>query len=159
MTFLRVPAECVGSICVHRTFYNLTKPRQTTLDVDHLETRVLMGTPEALGKFTQTHADLQINGLFTQVDAPRHTRGDFDYLDFDVEVSFPGIPQDFGGVSGGGWWKVLIHRSVSTGAIDWLRILEGVAFHQSALANGRRIIRCHSQQSIRAAMPNATPQR
>ncbi len=90
-----------------------------------------------------------------QVDAPRHTRGDFDYIDFDVDVSFPGIPRNFGGVSGGGLWKVLIYRSASPGEIDWLRVLEGVAFHQSDLANGHRIIRCHGEQSIRATIPNA----
>jgi hypothetical protein len=157
LTFLRVPPERVGSIRVHRVFYNLTKRRQTTLDVDHIEARVLMGTPEALGKFTQTHADLQINGLFTHVDPRRETRGDFDYLDFDVDVSFPGLPENFGGVSGGGLWKVMIHCSTSTGEVKWLRILEGVAFHQSALANHHRIIRCHGQQSILAAMQVARP--
>jgi hypothetical protein len=122
----------------------------------HLETRVLMGTPEALGKFTQTHADLQIHGLFTDADAPRQTRGDFDYLDF-VDVSFPGLPEDFGGVSGGEVWKALTYGSASRGEIDCLKALEGVAFHQSALANGHRIIRCHGQQSIRAAMSYVTP--
>jgi hypothetical protein len=88
----------------------------------HLETRVLMGTPEALGKFTQTHADLQIHGLFTDADAPRQTRGDFDYLDF-VDVSFPGLPEDFGGVSGGEVWKALIYGSASRGEIDCLKAL------------------------------------
>lgn len=153
LAFLRVPHERVGDIEVYRAFYNLTKPRQSTVDVDHIETRVLMGTPEALGKFTQTHADLQINGLFAQVEPRKETREDFDYLDFDVDVSFPGLPNHFGGVSGGGLWKVLVHCSASKSEIEWLRILEGVAFHQSALANNQRIIRCHGPQSIQAATP------
>lgn len=156
LTFLRVPPERVGSITVYRTFYNLMKPGQTEPEVDHLLTWVLMGSPHALGKFTQTHADLQISGFFMQVNSPRQARrGDFDYLDFDVDVSLPGVPEDFGGVSGGGLWNVLIWRSASTGEIDWLEILEGVAFRQSALANGHRTIRCHGQQSIRTATPNA----
>ena len=143
---------------MYRAFYNLTKPRQTTLDVDYVEARVLMGTPEASAEFTQTHADhLQINGLFLDVHPPRETRGDFDYLDFDVDVSFPGLPEHFGGVSGGGLWKLLIYCSTSTGEIRWLWVPEGVAFHQSALANRHRIIRCHGQQSILAALQVARP--
>lgn len=156
LTFLRVPPERVGSINVYRVFYNLTKPRQSTPDADHIETQVLMGTPAALGTLTPTHADLQINGLFMQVGTALRVRGDFDYLDFDVDVSLPGSPVDFGGVSGGGLWTVLIYRSASTGKIAWLTRLEGVAFHQSALANGHRIIRCHGPQSIRVAMPSGS---
>lgn len=109
LTFLRVPPERVGSISVHRVFYNLTKPKQTTLDVDHIEAQVLMGTPEASGQFTQTHADIQINGLFTQVDPRRETHGNFDYLDFDVDVSFPGLPEHFGG----GEWRRIMEGSNS----------------------------------------------
>jgi len=154
LAFLRVPHERVGSISVYRVFYSLTKPRQSVPDVEHVETLVLMGTPAALGAFTQTHADLEIHGLFMQVDALPRIHGNLDYLDFDVDVSFPGVPEEFGGVSGGGLWRIQIYRSPSTGEIDWVKPLEGVAFHQSDLSNGHRMIRCHGPHSIRASMPS-----
>ena len=154
LTFLRIPPRYVGSIYAYRVFYNLTIAKQTTLDVNHFETWVLLGTPKASGQFTDTHADLQIIGLMPEVGKP-HAHGEFDYIDLDVDVSSPGIPQDFRGVSGGGLWRVLIYRSPSTGAIDSRSTLEGVAFHQSELNNDHRIIRCHGPESIRAAMPKS----
>jgi len=158
LTFLRVPDGHVGSISAYRVFYNLTMVRPDTIDVGCLEIGMLMGTPAELGQFVQTHAEVRINGLFLDVGAP-YTHGDFDYVDLDVDVSSPSpaLSQDFGGVSGGGLWQVLIYRSALTDEIEWRATLEGVAFHQSALVNGHRIIRCHGKQSMRAAMPNATP--
>ncbi len=154
LTFLRIPPAYLGSIYAHRVFYNLTIERTALGDVNHIETWALMGTPKASGEFTRMHADLQIQGIFPQVGQP-HIHEGFDYLDLDIDVSSPGTPQDFRGVSGGGLWKVLIYKSVSTGKVHSRTSLEGVAFHQSDLEKGRRIIRCHGLQSIRAAMPRA----
>ena len=155
LALLCVPPERVGSIQAYgRTFYNLTKSRESTPDVDCIETYVLMGTPEAAGTFTQTHADIQINGFFALVDASVQSRDNLDYLDFNLGELSPGIPENFGGVSGGGLWKVHVYKSASCGKIQWLRSLQGVAFyHQKDLA----IIRCHGEQSIGAVMQNAKP--
>jgi len=155
LVFLRVPPGRVGAINAYQTFYNLTRPRQTEPGAE-LETWVLMGTPAVLGSFKERHADLQICGFFVWGNTPRQTRGEFDYLDIGVDVSLPGMPEGFGGVSGGGLWHVLIRRSESSVGIDWCNSLEGVAFYQSDVANGRRTIRCHGDRSIRTAMPSSS---
>jgi hypothetical protein len=157
LMFLRIPPEHVHAISTYRVFYNLTIERQTT-PADCLERHVLMGTPETLAESTRTYAEVQIHGMFLDISGA-HTHGDFDYLDLNVDVSLPspGIAQDFRGVSGGGLWEIVLFRSALTNKIDWHSTLEGVAFHQSELVSGHRIIRCHGKRSILAAMPNKTP--
>jgi hypothetical protein len=154
LALLRVPPEHFGTIDAYKSFYNLSKLKAVEPDWE-LETHVLMGTPWVQGSFTQTHADLNISGFFVW-GVPTHTSGDLDYLDVSVDVSLPEMPHDFGGVSGGGFWKVMIRRSDSPVGIDWRNILEGLAFYQSAVVNGRRTIRCHGQASIQAAILKAS---
>jgi hypothetical protein len=153
VTLLRVPPEHLGSIKAYKDFYSATVDGKTTSGVSHLEARLLMGTPAEFGEFTQNHAQVQIGGFFADVEAPCEAHGDFDYFDLYVDASSPGLPQDYGGVSGGGLWKVLIRCECSTGKIEWDHVLEGVAFHQSPIENGRRTIRCHGPKSIAAATP------
>jgi hypothetical protein len=150
LVFLRVPLEHVGAIKAHRVFYNLMIERKAKLSMECLEAKMLMGTPESSGKFSKVHASVQITGMFMQVDPPFQSRGGFDYLDLTVDISIPGVPKNFGGVSGGGLWKLLIYRA--THGIDSVEILEGVAFHQSDICNSSRTIRCHGPQSIRSGM-------
>jgi hypothetical protein len=153
LTLLRVPTEHLGSIKAYKSFYSATVDGKTTSGVDQLEARLLIGTPEELGEFTQNHAQVVIGGFFADVEAPCVTHGDFDYIDLKVDVSSPGTPQNYGGVSGGGLWKLLIRCECSTGRIEWDQVLEGVAFYQSDIENGHRTIRCHGPKSIEAAMP------
>jgi hypothetical protein len=68
-----------------------------------------------------------------------------------MDVALPGIPQNFGGVSGGGLWELFVYWSAATGEIAWAKDIEGVAFHQSDLANRHRVIRCHGPQSTGTA--------
>jgi hypothetical protein len=82
------------------------------------------------------------------------SRGEYDYFDVGVDTSDPGMPKTFGGVSGGGLWKVRAYCSCSAGRIDWVRSLEGVAFYELDADNDRRIIRCHGLKSVLAAMPS-----
>ena len=46
--------------------------------------RVLIGTPAELGKITDTHAGLQITGMFLGPEKIQHVGG-FDYLDYEIE--------------------------------------------------------------------------
>jgi hypothetical protein len=149
---LRMPVEYVGRIEVYRAFYNLERQRRIR-DFQCVNTRVLMGTPEALGDFTQKHADISINGFFVAPDAPCYAHGEFDYVDLSVDLAAPGVPQDFGGVSGGGLWLVQVFESAQAGKLDWHVILEGLAFFQSDVVNGHRVIRCHGQKTIQATAP------
>lgn len=151
MTFLRVPPEHLGTINAYRVFYDPVVDGARGVDGDALETHVLLGTPAALGEFTRNHANILINGFFVDADLQGQTQGGFDYFDLEMDISAPGTPETFGGVSGGGLWKVQAYYSRQTGNIDWNRTLVGVAFWQSGIENGRRTIRCHGPESIRIA--------
>ena len=145
---LSVPAEDVGRITAYRSFWNLTGQRAINAEV--LEVCILMGTPGELGTFTETFADVQINGMFLGPEA-QHTRGEFDYLDYEIDLSLD-VPKDFGGVSGGGVWQTYLYWAPSTGEIDWKMSLHGVAFFQLPIVAERRTIRCHGPETIRAAL-------
>jgi hypothetical protein len=94
---------------------------------------------------------MRINAFFCHVSA-RHTRENFDYLDLEMDLTFPGVPQNFGGVSGGGLWRVKVF-GLSNGKIDWqLSPPVGVAFYQFKPEDKTTIIRCHGPESIRIAV-------
>ena len=152
LILLPIPAEYLGSINARQLFYSTAVDEKTTLDSPHLEVWVLMGAPGVLGKHTQSYSDFEIRGFFVNTDAPLEVRADFDYRDILTDTSLPGSPQDFGGCSGGGLWKVLIGCECSTHRIGWVRSLQGVAFYQLDGPIGHKIIRCHGPGSIRAVM-------
>jgi hypothetical protein len=104
-----------------------------------------MGTPGELGTFTQIHADVQIMGRFVEPQPQDH--GEYDYFDFEMDSSSPGMPKSWGGVSGGGLWRVLVYHSPETGKIDWAQRLKGVAFWESAIISSR----CPTNDHLRAA--------
>lgn len=147
---LRVPSYHAGSIGTHRTFYQQNVDGQAPPNVDHIHFGVLMGTPEVLGNFTPSYADVQIEAFHSFEVIPR-TKDQYDYFDVGVDISSPGSTKTFEGVSGGGLWRVALYRS-STGGIDWALALEGVAFFQFPAENERRVVRCHGPKSVLAAI-------
>ncbi len=153
IAFLRIPSEFVGGITAFQVFEDLKKPPKL-LGVESLECWVAMGTPEELGTFTPTHAEVQINGDF--VDPRSQSHGEHDYYDFEVDTQREGMPKSFGGFSGGGLWRVLVYYSPLTGKVDWAQRLKGVSFWQSPIVEGRRMIRCHGPASILALVEKAT---
>jgi len=145
LAFLRIPSERVGAIQAFCVFEDL-KPRPKTVPA-RLEGWMAMGVPKELGTFTETHASLELRG---ENVFPSYVPGNPDYYDFEVNINLPGTPQDFGGFSGGGLWRILIYENPSMGKIDWVHRLKGVIFWQYPPVDGRRIIRCHGQESIAA---------
>ncbi len=88
-------------------------------------------------------------GLFSVIDET-HEREGCDFLDISVNTKLDGVPRSFGGVSGGGLWRIDLQKSRSTGAITWdgKRHFRGVAFWQSDEENGHKVVRCHGPRSI-----------
>lgn len=150
LILIRIPSEHLGSINARKSFYDprIDGAAAFALKRDHVEIWLLMGTPAARGRFTQNHAEVEINGRFLP-DVHYQTRDGLDYFDLKMDASIVGASQSFGGVSGGGLWKILLYCS-SDGKIEWVQTLEGVAFHQSDIDNGYRTIRCHGPRSVLA---------
>jgi hypothetical protein len=156
--FLRIPPERVGAIKASRVFYNLSfkgasQQQKIALKTTHLETWIFIGAPHAFGTFPTTkYADIQINAFFCSAPVS-HSKNGFDFLDFKADTSLPGVPKSFGGVSGGGLWKILVFESPSTGKIDSTATLEGLVFFQLIIDDSHSVIRCHGPETIAATAP------
>jgi hypothetical protein len=143
IVLLSVPTEDVGRISAYRSFWNLAG--RVDVNAEVLEVRILMGTPAALGTITETNADLQIHGMFLGPETLQ-TESDFDYLDYEIDHSLPGVPQKLGGVSGGGVWQVYLYWAEEK--VDWKMSLHGVAFYGLQISAKNSILRCHGPISI-----------
>jgi hypothetical protein len=156
LVFLRVPPAFLGRINAVKVFYPIDgfSKIKTEQEVHARELHLLMGTPKEKGQYTETFADLQIIGMPQNIISQSHEKDGWDYLDLEMDLSLPNIPQSFGGVSGGGLWKVLVYRRPGSSKTSWMATLEGVAFHQSDPENDHRIVRCHGMNSIRKAFPS-----
>ena len=154
LSLLRIPPEQVGGVKAFQVFEHIMAPPKP-LNVESLEVWVVVGAPGELGKFTPTHADLQISGRFVGPDPVAH--GQYDYFDFEMDSSAPDMPKSWGGMSGGGLWRVLVYHSPEAGKIDWAQRLWGVVFWQFPLKGGYRIVRSHGHQSITAIAKSVLP--
>ena len=155
LALLELPGPFVARIAAHKSFLNLAQQRAT-----------LAAHPPALGRCwavtgmvgqfsdVQTHqavriveANIQARAFFSLIQET-HRRDGYDYFDAGAKVELPGAPSTFGGVSGGGLWEVGLSMTKS-GTISWdgKRHFRGVAFWQSPVSDGRRVIRCHGPQS------------
>jgi hypothetical protein len=151
IVFLRVPPYNASTIRVYREFHALDSSEEPRTDVDRIETNILVGTPHALGTFSQNHGHVEVVS-FPVADVERHTRNGVDYVETKASLAGWGVANDLGGVSGGGLWRVQLFDSASEEIEASVR-LEGVAFYQLEEQGDSRIIRCHGRESIRAAMP------
>jgi hypothetical protein len=152
LVLLSVPAEDLGRIKAYKSFWS--SDRLVEVHAEVCEAQVLMGTPAALGTLTDTHADLVMNGMLVGPNKVRE-RGDLDYADYLLALTST-APRNFGGVSGGGLWRVYLYWEPSREEIDWKMSLHGVAYWQFPIVAERTVIRCHGPQSIRAALRQLT---
>jgi len=153
LILLRIPAEHVGTIEAYRSFWN--GARLVKISAECLEVFVLIGTPGELGTFEPGHADLQITGMYLGPEKLQQ-RGGFDFLDYEIEPRI-GLPVRFGGVSGGGVWRVLLFCSPESGEIDWKVSFHGVAFYQLGIGGNPTTLRCHGPQSVLSMLRTVAP--
>ena len=111
---------------------------------------VLIGAPDEQGKREPQHASLTINAMFPTI-RNRYTHNGLDYVDLELPTTFPGIPTEFTGVSGGGFWDVLIYGTDS-GETSWSLRLMGMACWQLEIVNDARGVRCLGAKSIRSLL-------
>jgi len=147
MRLLKMPDEFAVELKKVKRFYALTVEPPALPNVNSLELWILMGSPAAQGTFTDKHASLTMNAFFATIRC-HQMHDDYDYVDLDMDVTFPGIPKRFGGVSGGGFWSVFIYGS-DDGELHWIPTLVGMAFYQLDLVDNIRPVRCHGEKSIR----------
>lgn len=149
LVLLLVPLYFTSKIKAQQVFHELISDGTTAIKSDHIETWWIAGTPDAFGTSTQTNLINEIR-LFPAEVSVIHTRDGFDYLDVKAYLSCPGELKSFGGVSGGGLWKVLAYWEPSVGRIESVTTMEGVAFYELTVEVDYGTIRCHGPESIRA---------
>lgn len=74
----------------------------------------------------------------------------YDYIDviFDAKPSEE-WPSDFGGLSGGGLWQLVLEKKLSSGKISFkIALLVGMPFYQFIESSARSRIRCHGINSV-----------
>jgi hypothetical protein len=152
---LQIPAVRVGEIRAFKVFYEMDAGLKAMVTCDRNETYLLVGTPEVLGSYTQNHASVQLLAMW--VGSPQlYMREGWDYFDVEAALHPTSKADSFGGVSGGGLWRVQIYAEPDSGQIVSKMTLEGLAFYELGTKNGKGVIRCHGVQSIRRAL-NSLP--
>ena len=114
---------------------------------------VCVGHPEIERKVTITDDHLVFNEGkfhaflgFLKNRAKRRGRWDFAEITADY-LSSSTLPATFQGVSGGGFWAVTFKKRDGIVEIDEICFM-GVAFYQSPLRKGKRVVRGHFAQSV-----------
>lgn len=156
LILLQIPDALVGSIKAFRVFYALGKLQdpQVPIGTKGIELYALVGAPEDLGTFSPEDTSVQFLALLT--DFPEeHRRGPFDFMDVKTELPQPRQGMSFGGMSGGGLWKVHVFPKQDQSGAEWRARLEGVAFYELDTLNGAGKVRCHGRSSIEQLLFNA----
>ena len=163
LEFIKLPAADVGTINARKSFYELGANTATKLAKarDSYGICVVMGAPaenviqkqNPLTKVRQT--TVHVRGMILQRNSPKMKSG-YDYWEMKTLSAVEGRPEDFGGVSGGGVWRLILAKKRNQ-PMCALKVtgcyLGGVAFYQSALKNGFRFLRSHGPISIYRCVP------
>ncbi|MGB2770013.1 MAG: hypothetical protein WBC88_09850 [Candidatus Zixiibacteriota bacterium] len=147
----------VDTIQAHKYFLNLDKRREQVLSEPlpaEMGLWIVSGHPAADSTSEALPAEhIDLKGFPNKLDVcgveREYTEKGFDYIEAGVDhASGGGVPEDLGGVSGGGLWQVPVSelKDGQTKADD--PILLGVAFWQTGVSQGRSKVKCHGRRSI-----------
>ncbi len=150
LIFLRIPDVRVAEIEAFRVFYPLETEEKPVPGGEYTEARLLLGTPSELGIYRQNHASVQLTPFWVSQPIVEERDG-FDYLDVHARLPPPSTVESFGGVSGGGLWRVKVYIDPASGQLDSIALLDGVAFYEFEVQGGAATIRCHGRKSIEVA--------
>ena len=158
--FIRIPPEVAGTIEAGRhLFYNTSRNRADILRAKkdiHCGAWALYGAPAEMTTIensTRTRGNVQIYRCITGFTSCtlESNVGPWDILKAEVVYSDPGesLPCSFKGVSGGGFWCVILNIDPKSGRICICSVLlEGVAFLESERVGDLREVVCHGPAGI-----------
>ena len=157
LALLEIPAAFVARILAHKSVLDLSRQRAIFFtepaELDSgiwAVTGIAEGLSDVRGRpeHHMFEADVHGRAFFCGIQR-MHERDGYDYLDAGADMTTTGIPLSFGGVSGGGLWQIPLLLDKS-GQISWnhKKNFRGVAFWESAIQEGRRVIRSHGPKSL-----------
>lgn len=155
--FLRLPPASVSSLKATNSFVNVEKVRDEVLDgpeekVDFED--VIFGVVE---EWTESVPVLQPNARTVELKllagfgeiVSTSKRNGFDFYTFEASYDDDfKKPESYGGVSGGGLWRIFVEREKGGDLIVLGRKLIGVAFYQLRDESGAHTIVCHGPIGI-----------
>ena len=155
--FLRLSSVDAADIAARNVFFNLESRRESVLADKHPHLPCFDALSGVVAEWTTTQTLEQpqarrktFTALFgVGLVVRAHESNGFDLLDFEVTYG-PGSasPESYGGMSGGGLWRVYCTKDEDGQPSVAEKKIFGVAFHQSEISNQRRIITCHGPRSV-----------
>lgn len=139
----------VGSFCPlnldpEAVLAEFAAPGTCTVCVGHPEVERRMRVEDGHRVFNEGKFHIFLG--FLQGGVVRRGRWDFGEISANYAASAT-LPKTFEGVSGGGFWAVTFKKRKGVIEIDRIRFM-GVAFYQSPIRHGKRIIRGHYARSV-----------
>lgn len=157
IALLKLAPSDVATIKAHKSFLNLAQQKGALADYPPVIEKGLWAVTGMVGEFTEVQSNpnqrtvtCHIHGeAFISAVQQTHEHDGHDYFDIGAKLDLPGSPTSFVGVSGGGLWQIRLSKS-SSGEILWdeKRLFRGVAFWESEVKDGYRMIRCNGLKSI-----------
>ncbi len=158
-----LPRGQIGSLLAEKSFFSIDNRRARFSDAFLEKDRgfwfmlgVVGESEEQLEPIPGSNETKAWWGLCGRFSMPREYEDlGFDYLDVQVDyrTAAPDLPSSFGGFSGAGVWQVPLRRN-RDGDIEAEEIvLSGVAFYQTAVADGVRQLKCHGRRTVYEKVP------
>lgn len=159
IAFIKLPRKDVGTIAAIKSFYSLSIGRQRFEDTsitNDLGFWIVTGFPEQFcitdDKPTAGYDMAKGLGMLRLVmfNPEWQSLDDgFDAYKFSVDsTGRGGAPTDFGGVSGGGLWQVLLRTNNEDQLVLNEILFSGVAFYQGEIISQRRIILFNGKSTL-----------
>ncbi len=155
--FLRLSPKDVEALKARNVFFNLEMRRKAVLADEQPDPPYFDGISGMIAEWTK---DLPPEQRLARVKGfgslygiglvvRKHESKGFDLLDFEVTYG-PGSdsPDSYAGMSGGALWRVYCNKDDDGQLSVSEKKVFGVAFHQSALSDQKRIITCHGPRSV-----------
>ncbi|MBI2817870.1 MAG: hypothetical protein HYX72_13125 [Acidobacteria bacterium] len=155
LALLLLSADHISNLQAVKRFYELTETKQPATCTGEMVYWLPIGAPKEYccltvdDRTSRAHASVQVTGFFVSEPPIRRTKNGFDYCDIKFDAQSSNIPKKFGGMSGGGLWRVVVSKSASNGDYYWESALEGIIFYESHERNGSFFLRSHGLASIR----------
>jgi hypothetical protein len=158
MTFVKIPVgEHLALLRAKKSFWNLEYKRQERLSECYKKTGLWCFSYQVAEKIDRDEGyegpvTLHLHsstGWGTTVKKS-YERDGLDYYRLPVNCNDDekGLPESYGGASGGGLWKIPLQGRQDGDVKAGNPVLAGVIFYQTRMKNRRRTIYCHGPKSI-----------
>lgn len=152
-----LPPQVAKSLEARKSFYNLTIRKDDLLANSIEEKQGLWFAQGFVEERTKIDTDIRKPAtvksfcIFSAAGGPEvyEVSNEFDYYKFPIDTELQdSSPKNYGGISGGGLWQVILKENENKGIeIDEV-ILRGVNFYQFPLVDGKTGLRCHGYKSV-----------